>query len=84
MKKDYAELLEEWKQDCPLVRWRKAKGLSRAKIAAALHVALNSINNWETGATVPSDKSLARIADAMKDPNVKEAWMTWLEQQPKL
>lgn len=60
----------EWKllKENDLRDWREKANLSRARLAAMLHVSSTSIQNWETGNAVPSLKFQQRLADLMSQP----------------
>ncbi len=49
----------------PLAVWRKERGLSQMKLAAAIGVTLATIANIEQGRNEPSLSSARKIADAL-------------------
>jgi len=51
-----------------LKRARKAKSMSRYKLAVALEVTPQSIVNWEMGTHVPNAEHLVRIAYFLVQP----------------
>lgn len=46
-----------------LVSLRKAKGLSRMKLAEKMNVSRQAISRWETGAAIPSSENLKYLSD---------------------
>ncbi|HEY7781322.1 MAG TPA: helix-turn-helix transcriptional regulator [Ktedonobacterales bacterium] len=49
----------------PLVAWRKARGLSQMKLAAAIGVTLATIANIEQARNEPSLSTAQKVADAL-------------------
>ena len=48
--------------------YRKKHHLTQQVLAARLNVTMRTVKKWEEGTSVPSVKSMVRIADEMKVP----------------
>lgn len=48
-----------------IAKYRKAAGLTQEQLAAKLHVAHETVSRMERGVSMPSVKTLHRIADAL-------------------
>jgi DNA-binding transcriptional regulator YiaG len=53
-----------------LREWRDNNKMSRASVAATLGVSSTSIQNWETGHAVATNKMQQRLADLVNGPSV--------------
>lgn len=48
-----------------IATWRKAKGLTQAKLAANVGVTVSAVSYWEAGKTTPSQGHLEKLVAAL-------------------
>jgi len=82
MAHEFMTQLKTWKDQNPLVVWRKQQGLTRKDASIMVGASLNSLANWETGVMIPSHEKMEKLRAALRDPQLAEKWESWLASQP--
>lgn len=71
-----------WQESNPLFQFRKDHQISRSRIATMIGVSMTSIQNWETGVSIPDADNMARITQIVGvEP---KDWEAWLKRKPKM
>jgi DNA-binding transcriptional regulator YiaG len=78
------EQQEQWMEQNPLRRYRKANGVSYMNTARILGVTIAAVQKWENGTSQPTPENMAKIAVFCQDPNLAEKWEEWLSRRPQI
>lgn len=75
---------EQWVARNPLRKWRADNGMSIMATAARANVSMSAIQQWESGATTPTETKMGQLAvllDAEPD-KLARTWQRWLDKLP--
>lgn len=75
---------EDWKKENPLRKHRDEHNVSQFMAAAALGVSAQTIQRWESGATIPTDENFVKLGEYIGDSPeaVKQSWKRWRDAVP--
>lgn len=68
----------------PLRVWRKRSGATLQEIAALVQRSVSIIQRWETGANTPNDSDWPRLEALTENAQIRQEWIAWLNQVPRL
>lgn len=76
------EKLEAWREKNPLRMHRIKKDMTLADAATWLSVAVNTINRWEDGTSVPGLGNMVSLTSLVRS-DIQAAWNKWIRDKPK-
>jgi transcriptional regulator with XRE-family HTH domain len=84
MEPDIVAQFEAWVAQNPLRKFRMSRGLTQGQSALMLGVGLTAVQRWESGAHLPAEPNMQRLAEFMQETltAVQERWATWYAQKP--
>ncbi len=76
--------LNEWREENPLRKWRKAVGASGGTVSSLCNVSRNSVTNWEKGHCNPAPEQMVALAHTMKITQIEleSRWSSWMRAKP--